>query len=489
MKEELLKNYYKKKRFFLILFFTFLLVLISFSIFAYNLVNNTYEEHINSKLKSAALNTAFILGDNFFDRAYKGKISQKEDIDNTLKLNKLAKNEGVRYVYSMIEKNGSIYFTSSSALTGEKLESYLEAYPEASDKLRHIFDINHSFYEVTTDRWGTFKSILIPLYTKHNIPYIVGADIQIDKIIETKENFLKSIILVNLIFLVFMGIFAYKIKSILDEELKSIENLQNNLEKEIVNKTQELAKLNKSLEEKVKIEVEKNRQKDKKLIISSRFSQMGEAIYMIAHQWKQPLNAIVLMVGYIEILEREKNLTTNALQECIQAVKERVNYLVSTMHTFQNFFARDKQKENVEVNYLVNEVMKIMEVILDSKRIKFALNLKSNEKVDVYKNEVMQVVIDIIKNAIDEIEKKNIKNGFIKITTLGKKIIIEDNAGGIPENIKDKIFDFHFTTKKNGTGLGLYMSKIIIEEHHNGKLRVENTSNGSRFIIDFTSTQ
>ena len=490
MREELLKNYYKKKKFFLLLFVSIFLVLIAFSIFAYKLVDSIYEEHINSKLRSAALNTAFILGDKFFDRAIKkGAISKQEDINNTLKLNKLAKNEGVRYVYSMTEKNGKIYFTSSSALPGESLESYWQYYPEATYNLRHIFDINHSFYEVSSDRWGTFKSILIPLYTKKNTPYIVGADIRINRILETKEKFFKTILFVNLIFVFFMGVFAYKVKKMLDEELKTIDNLQKQLEKEIEEKTKELKKLNETLQKRVEEEVAKNREKDKKLIISSRLSQMGEAIYMITHQWQQPLNSISLMVGYLEILKKENKLTSKDIDECIKGVKERIDYLADTMHNFKKFFAKDKEKEEIFINDLVKEVVKIINDILKHKHIKLELELNSNEKIKVYKNEVMQVMIDLIKNAVDEIEKKGIKNGFVKIITVDKKIIIEDNAGGIPDNIKDKIFDFHFTTKKNGTGLGLYMSKIIIEEHHKGKLEVENTKNGARFIIDFTSTQ
>ena len=490
MKEELLKNYLKEKRFFIILFFAIFFIIMAFSIFAYKMIDKEFEESINSKLKSAALNTAFILGDDFFNRAIKkGAISKAEDINNTLKLSKLAKNEGVRYVYSMVERNGKVYFTSSSALKGESLTSYWNYYPEASKKLRNIFKINHPFYEVSTDRWGTFKSILIPMQTKKGVKYIVGADIQIDRIIHAKEMFIKSIVLVNVVFILIMLFFAYKVKKILDNEREKIENIQKKLEEEIAKKTKELKELNETLKKKVEEEVAKNREKDKKLIISSRLSQMGEAIYMITHQWQQPLNAILLMVGYIDLLRNSDKLTPKEIEKCINSAIERVEYLADTMNNFKSFFKKDKEKKEVYINDLVKEVMKILEVVLKNKNIELKTDLKSNEKVKVYKNEVMQVLMDLIKNAVDEIEKKGIKSGFIKIITDDKKIIVEDNAGGIPEEIKDKIFDFHFTTKDNGTGLGLYMSKIIIDEHHNGKLEVENSNEGAKFIIDFTSTQ
>ncbi len=472
------------------LFVGIFIILISFSVFTYKLLENEYNYQIEAKLRSAALNTSFVLGEKFFDKAVKkDAVSKSEDINNTLKLNKLAKNEGVRYFYSMIEKKGKIYFTSSSALPGESLESYWVYYPEATKNLKNIFKINHPFYEVSTDRWGTFKSILIPMQTKEGVKYIVGADIQIDRIIKAKEDFLKKIILINILFVFMMIYFAYKTRKLLKNEIEVIEHIQNKLEKEIEEKTKELKELNKTLQKRIEEEVAKNREKDKKLIISSRLSQMGEAIYMITHQWQQPLNAITLIVGYIEILKRDNKLTSEDIDYCINEVNQIVKHMYDTMHNFKSFFKKDKQKENIKINDLVKEVMNILEVILKNKNIKLLIDLESKESVNIYKNEVMQVLIDLIKNSVDEIEKKNIKNGFVKIITKDKKIIVEDNAGGIPENIKDKIFDFHFTTKENGTGLGLYMSKIIIQEHHNGKLKVENTENGAKFIIDFTSTQ
>jgi len=493
LKQQLLKNYVFKKKFFIILFIAILIMLISFSIFTYNLVDKEYDKHINEKLRSAALNTAFVLGDDFFDKASRGEIYTDEDIDDTFKLTKLAQNEGVDYIYSMMEKNGKIYFTSSSATKGEirsnKIFNYMEEYPEATDKLKNIFKTFNPFYEVSTDRWGTFKSILIPMQTKKGVKYIVGADIRIDKILRAKENFLKKIILINILFVLMMIYFAYKTRKLLKKEIDVIDNIQNKLEKEIEEKTKELTALNKNLQKRVEEEVAKSREKDKKLIISSRLSQMGEAIYMITHQWQQPLNSISLMVGYLKLLKESDDLSIDEIEKCIIEANERINYLADTMKNFKSFFKNDKEKEEVYINSLVEDVVKILAVILKNKNIEIKTEFKSREKVKVYKNEVMQVIMDLIKNAVDEIEKRDIKNGIIKIITEGKKIIVEDNAGGINEDIKDKIFDFHFTTKENGTGLGLYMSKIIINEHHKGSLEVENGDKGARFIINFASTQ
>jgi len=489
MKESLLKNFVIKKDFFIRLFIAIFIVSIIFSFLAYKMIDNEFEGKINSKLKSAALNTALILGDKFFEKAYKGKVSKNEDINNTFLLTNLANNEGVRYVYSMMEKNGTIYFTSSSATKEEiknnDLTAYMVKYPEASYKLRHIFDINHSFYEITTDRWGSFKSILIPKYTKNGIPYIVGADIQIDDIIAAKKKFLYHVILMNMLFLAILLIFAYKSKKLLTQEMETINTIQEKLKEEISKKTKELKELNKNLEKRVEEEVRKSREKDKKLIVASRLAQKGEEFYMLTHQWSQPLNALMLQIGFLEMQLKENNLNENEVKQCVSESMNLINHLFETMKVFKEFFKKDKQKEKINISKLVKNVIELEREILKYKNVDYETELNSNEKIFVYKNEIIQVLIDLIKNSIDEFEKKNIEKRIIRLKTENKKIIYEDNAGGIPEEIKDKIFDFHFTTKEDGTGLGLYMSKIIIEEYHNGKIFVENIKNGVRFIISF----
>ncbi len=494
MKKSLLSNYYKKRRFFIILLVGMIFLIFIFAFFSYKLVSNEFDNFINSKLKSAALNTAFVLGDDFFDRASRGEVYTDEDVDNTLKLTKLAQNEGVDYVYTMTEINKKIYFTSSSATKGEiasnKIFNYMQEYPEASEKLKNIFKFNKPFYEVTSDRWGTFKSILIPMKTHEGVRYIVGADIKIDRILAKKEEFLKYILIFSFLILFVVLIFAYKLRKILKEEMIVINKIQDKLEEEIAQKTKELRELNAHLEERVKEEVEKNRQKDKQLLAKSRLAQMGEAISLIAHQWRQPLSSINLLVTQAKIMSERNKLNEDNLKECSIQVKNSVYYLNDTIELFRKFFKIDSKKQLHDINEIVENVLNLQKIILQSKNIKLDVELKSNKKVYIFMNEVMQAIMDIIKNSIDEIEKRNIKNPVIKIKTEENKIIICDNAGGIDEKIIDKIFEPYFSTKNDGTGLGLYISKVIIEEHHNGKIEVKNTQNGACFIITLpTSTQ
>jgi signal transduction histidine kinase len=139
----------------------------------------------------------------------------------------------------------------------------------------------------------------------------------------------------------------------------------------------------------------------------------------------------------------------------------------------------------------VADTLDIVHLSLKYVNIKVVTDFKSNINISTYTNEIKQVLLNIIKNSEDILIDKNIKNPQIDIKTYQNTIEISDNGGGIPEDIIDKIFDPYFSTKrkKDGTGLGLYMSKIIIEEHCGGKLSVKNNKNGAAFTIDLPSIQ
>ncbi len=253
----------------------------------------------------------------------------------------------------------------------------------------------------------------------------------------------------------------------------------------------EIALLNKSLEEKVKKAIEETEKKEKMLQQQSHLAQMGEMISMIAHQWRQPLAAISSTVVDLQIKqELDKSYSQpEYLEKSLNDITKYVQFLSTTIDDFRDFFKPDKSKELVTLTHTVNKSLQILQGSISSKRIEVNVDFLTNDEVLIYQNEMMQVILNILKNSVDNFVEKNIKNPKIKICTKRNKntyiISISDNGGGIPEDIMPNIFNPYFSTKKekNGTGLGLYMSKTIVEKHHEGKLRVHNTEDGVVFKI------
>ncbi len=265
----------------------------------------------------------------------------------------------------------------------------------------------------------------------------------------------------------------------------------------------EIETLNKTLKskiEKINEEIEKNNQKEKMLQRQSSLAQMGEMISMIAHQWRQPLSAInasVIAIQCTTASERFDLSDKNDREQFLQFLDKKYNNIIEylqglseTIDDFRNFFKPDKQKELVNLQEPINRALKIVENSMNSKGIEVNCDFQIDEQIELYQNEIMQVILNILKNSEDNFIEKNIQNSKIDITIYKQNdnyvISIKDNGGGIPQDILPNIFDPYFSTKneKNGTGLGLYMSKIMIEEHHNGKLKAENIENGVEFNIN-----
>ncbi|MEA1915197.1 MAG: PAS domain-containing sensor histidine kinase [Campylobacterota bacterium] len=243
--------------------------------------------------------------------------------------------------------------------------------------------------------------------------------------------------------------------------------------------------LNESLEDRIQIEVDKNRQKDQQLFQQSRLAQMGEMISMIAHQWRQPLAAISSTSAGINIKAKLDKLTPDTAIELSDKISEYSQHLSQTINDFRDFFKSNKEKENTNYDEIIYGVLNIVENSIVNQNITLVKNLNSKETFNTYSNELKQVVLNLMKNAEDVLLDKEIKNPMITIETKDNLLIISDNGGGIPNEIMDKIFDPYFSTKtkKDGTGLGLYMSKVIIEEHCDGKLMVANSETGAQFSI------
>jgi len=250
-----------------------------------------------------------------------------------------------------------------------------------------------------------------------------------------------------------------------------------------------LAVLNQSLEEKIEKEVEKNRVQNQQLIEQSRLAQMGEMIAMIAHQWRQPLSAISATSATISIQAQLNTLNNKNANELAKSISSASQHLSKTIDDFRNFFNVNKEKELSSLKEIVEDTLNIMEASIVNKNINIEISSLCEKQFKTFPNEVKQVLLNILKNAQDALIDKKITNPKITISTFcdeKQRLVIDDNAGGIPQDIIHKIFDPYFSTKlqKDGTGLGLYMSKTIIEDHCEGKLQVENSENGAVFTIE-----
>ncbi len=262
-----------------------------------------------------------------------------------------------------------------------------------------------------------------------------------------------------------------------------------------------LRQYNKKLKNEVAQNIEELRKKDKMLLKKHRMAEMGEMLSMIAHQWRQPLGTISSAVMGIEVKlasgkfnledrnDREKFL--NYLKKKHHKINEYVQYLSTTTDDFRNFFNPNKMKDHLQLTPPIESALQIVQKTMETNGVEIIKDFKMDTKIELYQNEVMQVILSLLKNSEDNFLEKNISHPQITITTYRHNanyiISICDNGEGISEDIIDKIFDPYFSTKdeKNGAGLGLYMSKLIIEDHHNGILNVKNTEEGVCFEIIF----
>jgi len=256
-----------------------------------------------------------------------------------------------------------------------------------------------------------------------------------------------------------------------------------------------LLTLNRELDQRVQEEVAKNKSQEEQFFAQSRLAQMGEMISMIAHQWRQPLGAVSSIAINLKLkleLEKFDLQSKEGIEEAqeyfiqrLTKVESYVQNLTSTIDDFRNFYKPNKDSVEKHLQEVILKAINIIGASLENEGVELVQEYYSNKKVQVYDGELMQVILNILKNAQDNFKERKITNPKISITTDANTISIQDNGGGIDKDILPKIFDPYFSTKneKNGTGLGLHMSKIIVQEHHNGELLAQNRDNGVCFTI------
>jgi signal transduction histidine kinase len=232
-----------------------------------------------------------------------------------------------------------------------------------------------------------------------------------------------------------------------------------------------------------------NNEKDKMIHQQSKLATMGEMLSMIAHQWRQPLNVLNGVIMTMNLKKETDTLSKKDLTRHLEHMKNTIRYLSNTINDFRKFFDKEKNKDIAKVDNIFDKSIAIIDHRVNENSVSIIKNIEYLYPIQTYPNELQQLFLNIINNSLDEFEKNNIQNAQIKLnlSEIDDKHIeirVIDNGGGIDDAIIDNIFDPYFSTKsKNGTGLGLYMSKIIVTEHLNGQLSVLNTDNGACFII------
>ncbi|MEA2018057.1 MAG: cache domain-containing protein [Campylobacterota bacterium] len=301
-----------------------------------------------------------------------------------------------------------------------------------------------------------------------------------------KKNITKQI-KHNIILFILLSILAVIITYFIG---KSIRNIINEKERSVKKTTKTLAIFNRDLDAKIKLEVEKNKEQEQLLIQKSKFIAIGEMISLIAHQWRQPISELNAIVLNIKLHHKLNKLDDKMIDKKSQEIETLLEYMSNTIDDFRTFFKPNKKKQKFFISDSIQRVLDITSPMLKEFNIKIILHIDDKVSITNYQNELEQVILNLITNAKDALTHDKIKEPTITLNLYkDSKVFLEvkDNANGITADIIDKIFDPYFTTKDevNGTGIGLYMSKIIIDKNMNGKLDVKSDKKGSCFTIIF----
>jgi PAS domain S-box-containing protein len=250
----------------------------------------------------------------------------------------------------------------------------------------------------------------------------------------------------------------------------------------------ELLQINENLEQRVAQEVEKNLRNERLLVQQSRLAAMGEMIGNIAHQWRQPLNALGLLLFNIKDAYRFNTLDADYLEQAVGIGNRLVQKMSTTISDFSRFFHPDKEILAFSAKEQIREAVTLVEASLLNSNISIHIDVSHDIKLLGFPNEYSQVLLNLISNAKEAILAHNqLLAGRVDIVLTDQDgqgcVAVSDNGGGIPEEILDRIFEPYFSTKEKGGGIGLYMSKMIIERNMNGSISARNIEGGAEFRI------
>ncbi len=274
---------------------------------------------------------------------------------------------------------------------------------------------------------------------------------------------------------------------------RQLENYNQELENQVIKRTHELAELNQDLDKRIKDEVAQRQKQEALLIHQSRLAAMGEMIGAIAHQWRQPLNALGLVQQNLQFRYQMDKLDDEFMAQNMEKSERLINKMSSTIDDFRNFFKPNKHAEVFNVKFVIQAMADLLEAQLRNNNINLIIRCSDDLIIKGFQGEFSQVILNLLNNAKDVLIEQKSDRPTISIEAKYNEvgnliiIIIKDNGGGIPDAIIDKIYDPYFTTKEEGkgTGIGLYMSKIIVENNMLGSLHAFNDAEGANFVIEF----
>ncbi|MFT5661325.1 MAG: signal transduction histidine kinase [Sulfurimonas sp.] len=234
--------------------------------------------------------------------------------------------------------------------------------------------------------------------------------------------------------------------------------------------------------------------KDKIIEQQSRLAAMGEMIDAVAHQWKQPLNAVSMMIDMLQDDFRTNDVDGEYIDDLDESIHLQIDHMVNTLNQFRNFLRPSTKNEDFHINTVVQNVQILMKDELITQNLHIYLDIDQEIKIFGNKNEFIHLFINLINNSIDAFNEHDLKKRELHIRCFSKDsniiIEVEDNAGGIPKNIINHIFKPNVTTKADGkgTGIGLYMSSQIVTKN-SGSVTAENTNDGALFRISFRESK
>ncbi|WP_457561146.1 sensor histidine kinase [Caminibacter sp.] len=363
---------------------------------------------------------------------------------------------------------------------------------EVKAQIKNFLPKDYTFYNIMMiDNKGNIEFSTFDTYNVHNIYDLFNYTLS-DKILKTEDGFVSDDI--------YIKTFSKNIKVIFIQN-KSVISKTNKASEKLalimllisiivaiplgVFFSKPLYRFYEELDKRVKEEIEKRREKEQMLMHQSKLAALGEMLGNIAHQWRHPITRLSLLIQNLEMAYKMGKLDDEKFEKFKENALMQINYMSDTIDDFTNFFKKDTKKVEFCPKEIIENALKLIEGRIRQNRVEVIMDVKNTKPVFGYKTEFSQVILNILNNAIDILKERDIENKKIWIRINGTKIEIEDNAGGVPEDIKDKIFEPYFTTKfqSQGTGIGLYMSRVIITQHFNGTLEVRNSKDGAVFEI------